>query len=1132
MGQMRISSLLAMLTLTFFPCLAAWAAEPVDFTHDIRPLLSNKCFQCHGPDEAERHGGLRLDTQDGAHGSGDSTLQAIVPGEADSSEVLRRVLSDDEAERMPPPGSGKPLTADEVAKLKAWINQGANYAGHWAYQPPQRSELPEVHNSDWPVNAVDRFILARLEREGLQPQPEADRTTLIRRLSLDLTGLPPTVEEVDRFVNDASPEAYEQLVDRLLAQPGYGEHWARMWLDLARYADSTGYANDLPRDIWAFRDYVIRSLNDNKPFDQFTIEQLAGDLLPNPTDEQLIATAFHRNTLTNNEGGTSDEEFRNAAIVDRVNTTFAVWMGTTMACAQCHTHKFDPITQHEYFQVFAVFNNTADADRRDESPKFDVYTDAQKQQKQDWQQELEELKRKLSTPTPELVASYQRWLDRLHLPLQTMESSSVDVDGEKTADSKTQELVLQPASDKQFFTGLRLHVPAAATGTLPAIKRVSASIEDGSSSSPAVKFVRISIPGKQKMLSLAEVQVFSGGQNVAPAGAAKQSSTDFGGPAKLAIDGNTDGDYQKAKSTTHTAVSKDPWWELELSDELPVEEIRLWNRTDGNLHVRLKDFVIEAFDAERKLVWQKNVSEPPNPDQSFALRTARPIPWLAAFADQTAKEHNAADVINGPKGWKPNKTDSPAELTLVSQESFALKDGERLRLRLEWAGEVPSANAAPEIQFVTDSRAREFGRLPEAMRQLVTRPAAERNESEETRLRSYFLAEQAPELKTERQRKQQVEKSLAAIKPTTTVPFMQQLPEDKQRTTHVQLRGNFMSLGDEVQAGLPEAFFEWQAAQADDDDNIDRLDLARWLVAEENPLTARVIANRYWEKLFGIGLVATSEEFGSQGELPSHPELLDWLATELHRLDWDLKAFVRTLVLSRTYRQASTVDEALLARDPQNRLLARGPRFRLTAEMVRDQALAAGGLLSNKMYGPPVRPPQPKLNLKAAFSGGIDWETSDGEDRYRRGIYTRWQRTNPYPSMMAFDAPDRSTCVVRRDRTNTPLQAFVTLNDPVYVEAAQSLGRRMAGQAGELTEQIRFGFRATLVREPRSAELDRLVELWEQTRQQYASQPEAATQLATDPIGPLPEGSDPAEMAAWTLVGNVLLNLDETLMKP
>lgn len=1131
MGQMSISSLLAMLMLTFFPFLAAVADEPVDFTHDIRPLLSNKCFQCHGPDEAERHGGLRLDTQAGAFGSGDSTLPAIVPGEADSSEVLRRVLSDDESERMPPADHGKPLTSEEVAKLKAWINQGADYAGHWAYQPPKRMDPPEVNRSDWPANAIDRFILARLEREGLQPQPEADRTTLIRRLSLDLTGLPPSVEEVDRFVNDSSSDAYEQLVDRLLAKAGYGEHWARMWLDLARYADSTGYANDLPREIWAFRDYVIRSLNENKPFDQFTLEQLAGDLLPNPTDEQLIATAFHRNTLTNNEGGTNDEEFRNAAIVDRVNTTFAVWMGTTMACAQCHTHKFDPITQHEYFQVFAVFNNTADADRRDESPKFDIYTDAQKQQKRDWQQELEELKRKLATPTPDLIASYQRWLDRMHLPLQAIESS-VDINDEQAAESRTQELVLKPDSDAESFTGLRLRVPAEATGAFPAIKRISASIEDGSSSSPAVKFVRISIPGKQKMLSLAEVEVLSGGENIALKGAAKQSSTDFSGPAKLAIDGNTDGDYHKTKSTTHTAVSKDPWWELELSQESPVEEIRLWNRTDGNLHVRLKDFVVEALDANRTLVWQKSVAEPPNPSQTFALSTARPVPWQTAFASETAKGHNAADVINDTKGWKPDAVDRPAELTLVAKAPLHLKAGEQIRLRLEWAADnVPTVDSL-SWQLLTDSRAREFGALPEAIRQQVTRPAAARNNNDETKLRTYYLAELAPELKTERKRKRQVEKSLAAIKPTTTVPFMQELPQDKQRTTHVQLRGNFMSLGDQVQAGLPQAFFEWQAAQESGDDNIDRLDLARWLVAEENPLTARVIANRYWEKLFGIGLVATSEEFGSQGELPSHPELLDWLATELHRLDWDLKAFVRTLVLSQTYRQSSTVDEELLARDPQNRLLARGPRFRLTAEMVRDQALAASGLLSDKMYGPPVRPPQPKLGLKAAFSGGIDWEPSVGEDRYRRGIYTRWQRMNPYPSMMAFDATDRSTCVIRRDRTNTPLQAFVTLNDPVYVEASQSLGRRMAGQSGSRAEQIRFGFRATLIRQPGPAELNRLTELWEQARQQYASQPEAATQLATDPIGPLPEGSDPAEMAAWTLVGNVLLNLDETLMKP
>jgi hypothetical protein len=622
--------------------------------------------------------------------------------------------------------------------LTEWVRQGAPYARHWSYVKPARPPLPPVRAALWPRNAVDAFILARLERDGLTPAPEADRPALIRRLALDLTGLPPTPEEVDRFVADEGPDAYERLVARLLARPAYGEHWARMWLDLARYADSAGYADDPPRTIWAYRDYVIRSWNANKPFDQFTIEQIGGDLQPNPSTDQLAATAFHRNTLTNNEGGTNDEEFRNVAVVDRVNTTLAVWMGTTMACAQCHDHKYDPLSQKEYFQLFALFNNTEDADRRDESP----------------------------------------------------------------------------------------------------------------------------------LLTLA-----------------------------------------------------DP-------------------------------------------------------------------------------------------------------------------------------------------------------------------------------------------------------------KPGTTVPILRELPRDKRRTTRIQRRGNFLDLGAEVAAGTPAAF-----PGLPEGSPRDRLALARWLVAEDNPLTARVLANRLWEGIFGVGLVPTSEDFGAQGEPPTHPELLDWLATELVRSGWDVKRFLTLLVTSASYRQDSRVTPELLRRDPDNRLLARGPRTRLAAEAVRDQALAVAGLLRPTLYGPPVRPPQPSIGLSAAFGGGIDWTTSEGADRYRRGLYTTWRRSNPYPSMATFDAPNREVCTLRRSPTNTPLQALVTLNDPVYVEAAQALARRITAAGPSVEDEARHGFRLALARPPGAEELSRLVQLFEAARASLAQDATKARQLATEPLGPAPEGSDIVDLAAWTVVSNVLLNLDEMLMK-
>jgi len=753
----------------------------INFNRDIRPILSNNCFACHGPDEKSQKAGLRLDTRAEAVSSG-----AIVPGQPEASELLRRVLSNDPAERMPPLKTGKNLTLAEKETLKRWIAQGAPYALHWSYVKPVRPQLPAGgHSPTVSVrNPIDRFIAARLAQEGLTLQPEADRYTLARRVALDLTGLPPTASELATFLDDRSPGAYERYVDHLLAKPAFGEHWARMWLDLARYADSAGYADDPPRTIWAFRDYVIRSFNQNKPFDQFTIEQLAGDLLPNPTEEQLVATAFHRNTLTNNEGGTNDEEFRNVAVVDRVNTTMTVWMGTSIACAQCHSHKYDPITQREYFQLFAFFNNTADADRSDESPLLSV-------------------------------------------------------------------------------------------------------------------------------------------------------------------------------------------------------------------------------------------------------------------------------------GDTPEKQAKRAE---IAQKASALES-----------------------------------------------------------LSNYHEARIQATLKVQAE---QIRKQLAHYQPETTVPIFRELQGNARRITRIQRRGNFLDTAEEVSEGVPAIF-----PPLPPDAPRNRLGLARWLVSGDNPLTARVTVNRFWEQIFGVGLVPTSEEFGSQGELPAHPELLDWLAVEFVESGWDIKKLLKLLVTSASYRQSSQVTPERLAKDPDNLLLSRGPRFRLSAEMVRDQALAVSGLLSSKMYGPSVKPPQPTFGLNAAFGRSIDWQTSPGEDRYRRGLYTEWRRTNPYPSMTAFDAPSRETCTIRRVRTNTPLQALVTLNDPVYVECAQALARRMIAASHNAADRVRFGLQTCLIRPAKPAEVDRLVRLYETVKPKYAANTAEAMKLATDPLGPLPKGVDPVEAAAWTVVANVLLNLDEMFLK-
>lgn len=929
------------------------AKEPIDFNRDIRPLLSGNCFHCHGPDAESREAGLRLDERAGALAELDSGTIAVVPGKPDESELLARLVGDDSI-RMPPPETGKQLTPAEIDLFRRWIAEGAQYRKHWSFEPPVQGELPSPAGIEWAKNPIDHFILKELHANNLQPAAEADRATLLRRVSLALIGLPPTVAEVDAFVNDPDPHAYEKAVDRLLADPGYGERWARPWLDIARYADSAGYAQDPERNIWKYRDWLIQALNANQPYDQFTIDQLAGDMLPQPTEDQLIATAFHRNTMTNSEGGTNDEEFRNAAIVDRVNTTVQAWMGLTMECAQCHTHKYDPITQEEYFRFFAIFNQSADADRGDESPNHET-----------WTAELTDRK-----------AALQKSLNQAKQELKSLQDAS-------------------PAP------------LAAPTGPL------------------AARFLRVENLGREKILSLAEVQAIVGGENVAPRGVASQSGVAYDGPAKLAIDGVTDGHYFNAKSTTHTNTQDNPWWELDLKETLPLEKVVLWNRTDGDLFSRLAPYRVVLLDAERKPIWAQQSDAP------FATFVEFDIP----------------------------------------------KTGEE---------------------------------LSDAAKQAI----------------STFAAHENPAIAKQKERIEKLEKQLAAVQPIKT-PIMQELPADKRRETFIQIRGNYQSHGDQVEPGVLGEFHPLP-----EDAQADRLGAARWLVDRNNPLTARVEVNRLWEQLFGIGLVETSEDFGSQGELPVNQALLDYLAVDLMEHGWDVKRTIKLIVESAAYRQAATTTPEKLAIDPANRLVSRGPRFRLSAEMVRDSALAVSGLLSRKMYGPSVRPLQPKMGMRSAFGGSTDWDPSPGEDRYRRGLYTKWRRTTPYPSMMAFDAPSREVCTIRRIATNTPLQALVTLNDPVYVEAAQALARRVVAEGGDANaDRIAYAFRLCLSRPPTEAEQARLLQLFEAALTQYRQQPAEAQTIATDPLGPLPDGADAAELAAWTLVGNVLMNLDEFLSR-
>ena len=1121
-------------------CVLASGAE-IDFNRDIRPILSNHCLTCHGPDEAQRKANLRLDTAEGSRADRGGHA-AIVPGVPEESELLRRVVDPGE-DRMPPPEIGKDLDEAEIGLLRQWIEEGGDYDLHWAYAVPRRPIPPANQERAWERNPVDAFVLAGLEAAGLGPSDPSDPGILARRAALDLTGLPPTLETVESFLSDTRPDAWERYVERLLHHPGFGERWASMWLDLARYADSAGYADDPIRTIWAWRDWVIDAYNRNMPFDRFTMEQLAGDLLPGEDESRLVATAFHRNTMTNNEGGTTDEQWRNEAVVDRVNTTMQVWMGTTIACAQCHTHKYDPITQEEYFRMFAIFNNTEDSDKRDERPFLLLHSREQKERKARWHAEMDSLRESLERPDPEVDREREEWIRRLsalpdwariHPVAATSGGRTLTIEAEGVVKAEGE----KPERDVyriRFETGgeairaLRLETDAQKDNF--ALSRVEAHFERATPVSHPVRHVRIRLPGKGRILSLAEVRVFSNGENIALSGRATQSSTAYEGVASRAVDDNTSGDYER-ESTTHTASSDDPWWELDLTDTREIDRIEIWNRTapDPSIGERLAGLNLQLLDSRREVIWES--THPVASSPRLAVEPGRSVPVVLsdAFADYAQRDFDASSVLaeerDDRRAWAVGgRTGRPHWLTLVLERPLEGVPGTiEITLRQE------SRHARHLIDSFSLYRTGEeslveHARLPEDIRKLLRRDPGSLDREERERLAAGHR-QVSRILRSLRERLAELQSLSESQKPYTTVPVMRELSGESRRRTRVQIRGDYRNLDAEVTEGTPAVFHPVEGERPD------RLDLARWLVSRENPLTARVIVNRYWERLFGTGIVATSEEFGSQGDLPSHPRLLDWLAVEFMESGWDRKHLLRLLMHSATYRQTSRAAPRLLEVDPENRLLSRGPRIRLEAEMVRDQALALGGLLTGELFGPPARPPQPSTGLTAAFGSGIDWKTSRGKDRYRRGLYTQWRRSNPYPSMVSFDAPNREVCTVRRPRSNTPLQALVTLNDPVYVEAAQGLARRIAALEGSIASRMKWAFRCCLLRAPGPQETARLIELHQRALDEFRRHPEAARTWAGAPPG-APEGSsDWPELAAWTTVANTLLNLDEIFLKP
>lgn len=1001
---------------------------PVDFARDIYPILKQSCWECHG---AERQKGkLRLDTREGAFQGGRNGA-VIAPGKAETSELLRRIVLPKGSDQVMP-ARGEPLSATQVKLIRDWINQGAKWpdgiqaSQHWAYVKPVRPKFPSVNNRSWPRTPVDHFILARLEREGVQPSPEADRATLIRRMSLDLTGLPPSPDEVAAFLADASPQAYEAVVDRLLATPQFGERWARPWLDLARYADSHGFQRDDLRPLWAYRDWVIRALNADMPFDQFTTWQVAGDLLPNATGDQKIATGFHRCTPTNVEAGSDPEETRVNQVIDRVNTTGAVWLGTTLECAQCHDHKYDPFKQQDYYRLFAFLNNTAiEADRANPKvpgsikflgPTLPLPDPAQDQERDRLLAALAHLDQELENRRRQLQSDLDPWAEKLR------------VNGQKASQ-------VHPLEVADF--------------------------------------------------------VSSGG---APHKIMKDHSV-------LLVDDPPDKDTYTV--TVHTKLTGMMGFKLEA-----LTDPSLPGNGPGRGDAQRPNFVLNTFAVKAAPTGKETAG------QAIKLTNAQ--------ADYSQKGYDVAGAIDADSktGWAINpRFHEPHWATFATEKPVGYDGGTTLTFTL--VQEFGKGRTIGRLRLSALTGDPAVKPLPAEVTAVLHTAKEKRSAAQTKTLLEYRLEQEEMGVRLKGQRAQ-AERALRAVQPALTLA-MQELPQPRKST--IFMRGNFREPGPEVQPGTPAVLHEMPEGPPN------RLTLARWLVSRDNPLTARVTVNRWWAELFGQGIVGTVEDFGVKGEPPTHPELLDWLAVEFMDNGWSMKKLLKQIVLSAAYRQSSRLTPELRARDDQNLLYARGPRFRLDAEMIRDNSLAVAGLLSRKQFGLPIRPYQPAGVWTKIGGEKVEYIVSPGEDRFRRGIYVVWKRGAPYPSFVNFDATARLACTVKRSRSNTPLQALTLLNDPVYVEAAQAFAQRIVLDCpkADAEQRIDYAFRLCLARTPKPAEVQALRQLFDAQREASRRDPQATQELFAD--FPVPQGVAPEDLAAWYAVATALLNLDETITK-
>ena len=1054
--------------LRLLGCLAAVLggmaeAAPLDFNRDIRPILSENCFQCHGQDPAKREGKLRLDERDSATQLRDG-FAAILPGRPTESEVMRRIVSNDPTEVMPPPESHKRVTSAQAALLRQWIAEGAPYAPHWAFIPPQSPALPEVRRASWSRHEIDRFVLARLEREGLAPSAEATPGRWLRRAAFDLTGLPPPPAELEAFAADVARRgepAYAAAADRLLASPHYGERQALEWLDAARYADTHGFNNDSSRSMWRWRDWVIDAFNANLPYDRFLTEQIAGDLLPQPTLEQRIATGFARNHVINSEGGIIDEEYRVEYVADRVRTLSTAWLGLTMECARCHDHKFDPVTQQDYYRLFAFFNHVPehgeDGRVANAIPMLPAPNREQQTALATQQRELAALDAKLA-----VAQAAWRWQPSQRERVRTLLGTALRA----TAGREDESI--------EESTGLPLfgasNGPAVDESVIAARPR---GVATGEGPLPTVPAAALDWTGKEGVSVMLWLRPAADN----PRDVALLSSLNhLGSPA--------DSTFGRGR------------------------EVRL---IDGEIEVRFS----ERFPAYAIVARTEGARIQPGEWRQVALTYAggKTASALRVYVD--GNELAVRVAYDGLPGEPPKRD------LLVGGDNA--KEGSRFRGALGEGRGFPRALAAPAVRAHFQLQA--IGRLSARLD-----AGSALSERETQWLRDALLADDPPTADLVADRDARWAAHLALRRSLPTVMVMEELPQP--RPTFVLNRGQYDQPGEPVAAGVPEALLgAWPK-----DAPRNRLGLAQWLTRPDHPLTARVVVNRLWAQLFGTGIVKTLEDFGSQSEWPSHPELLDWLARRFVDGGWDLKALLRQMVLSSTYRQDSAVTTELLARDPENRLLGRGPRVRLPAELIRDQALAVSGLLAPRIGGPSVYPYQPDKLYEGIVVGaeypGTKWLLSSGADLYRRSLYTFWKRTMPHPAMTAFDSPDREFCTVRRSRTNTPLQALVLWNEPGYLEAARQLATRLLREGGASdAARVAFAFQHATGRGPSASETRVLQGALEKLRADFSARPAEAASFLKVGASPVDASLPPVELAAAMSVASMILSLDETVTK-